>query len=89
MVHCSGSQPVLAHGPSFQKYPIDHCAMLTPHEQPVKHKNQIMVLHNLLCSNVTIFRDIKLLVDHQKFLVVHLDHVDKHWFSVMHYLRNW
>jgi len=29
---------------------VDHFAILTPHEQLVKHKNLKMVLHNLLYS---------------------------------------
>jgi len=34
-VWSSGSQPFLAHGPSFAKqYPMDHFATLTPHELP-------------------------------------------------------
>jgi len=48
---CGGSQPFLAHGSPFRKnYPMDHFAMLTPHEQLVKHKNLKMVLHNFLYS---------------------------------------
>jgi len=37
---------------------MENFAMLTPHEQLVKHKNLKMVLHNLLCSKVAIFRNV-------------------------------
>jgi len=36
LIYTRGSQPFLAHGPSFKKYSMDHFRMLTSHEQLVE-----------------------------------------------------